>query len=401
MSGRAALAFALANAAAGALNYVFQVYAVAILDDAAFGALSTWLARVTVAASIAPIAQFVSMDHLVADRTMARASRAAVAVAAVALALHLALGTRLSPVALGATAIASNVLFLTAIGQLQGKLRLAAAAAAVLAAASFRLVPPIVAHGEATAHVFFVAHATAGFAGLLVAGLFADVGAIPAARSDDDTGAPRLALGRPVLLAFATMLFPLLDVLVVSSRADAATTGAFSRMALPARVVFFGGAAVLQVLLPHWLAAAKRAEPPPPFVRTAERALGPATLGGALALAFTLDVTLLRAAGDERVWLYASCVGAALLVLVLGHVQRFAARGELRSATLVASGVLVAALVAAVAAISGGGEHGDGDRGAVTTYVATAAFLDAVVLALATIAQRRSRGGRPDVASGA
>ena len=52
-------------------------------------------------------------------------------------------------------------------------------------------------------------------------------------------------------------VFPQLDVLVLSRIEDASTLGQFSRVALAARIVFFGGAAVLPVILPHQLRSAE------------------------------------------------------------------------------------------------------------------------------------------------
>jgi len=414
VSGKAALALAAANLVAGLLNYLFQVHAAAVLDAPSFGVLSAWLARVTMISAVATVAQFVSMDHRLADATLSRGLRLA-GIASAALLIGLVaftnrpapgvapLGGLGGPTGLGIVAVASAVLLYAALGQLQIRLRLAEVGAAVLVASALRFALPFAWDRGARASAFVLAHAVAPFAGVVVAALLVRSVGPPAASGPTPPAAktprPGLRLARPTLLAFATMLFPLLDVLVVSAWSDEATTGVFSRVGLPARVVFFGGAAVLQALLPHWLHAAETGAPLPRFVIRLEPWITPGLVVPSLVLSAALDRWGLRPEGDPRIWLHASCLSAALVVAILSHVQRFAARGELRVATGAALSVCVVAIGAAALASALPGWHGSTPAAAVTRYALLALGGDAIVLAAAAAMQMHSRRRRAEVAS--
>jgi hypothetical protein len=244
---------------------------------------------------------------------------------------------------------------------------------------------------------FYVAHAMTAYAGIVVAAVLfvarptapaavsvAPPSSVPAGSEAISRKPERVTLGRPVLLATATLLFPLVDVLVISTTHDAATTGAFSRVALASRIVFFGGAALLPVLLPHQLHAAKTGAPLPAFVVSLERWLTPSLVAAALALAVVSDRVVLRPSGDERAWLFATCLSAALLIALLVHVQRLAARGELRAATACVGGVVVTrALAAGFAALVGAVGYAG-----VTRYALVVVAGDALVLLLARTGSR-------------
>lgn len=370
MSARAALGFTLANVAAGVLNYLFQVHAAVAMDATAFGALSAWLAQVTFASSIASVVQFLSLDFRVE-----RFERLVVPiglVSAIAVVLQLWAGRALGTFTLGAITVGGGVLLYALIGQLQSRLRLGDVGLAVFATAFARMSLSFVTS-------FYVAQAVAAFAGV------AAVAAVSLrTRADESPAAGTTKSGfgtrlvRSVLLAFATVLFPQLDVLVLSWREDATTLGMFSRLALAARIVFFAGAAVLPVLLAHQVRAAESETEPPSFVPFAQRWLAPVAVLGSMVLAFVADRAVLHVAGDQSTWLYVSCASAALLVSILLHVQRLAARGELARAGGCIAGVLIASGLGALVS-----------NGSVTRYVIIAGAGNVLVLALATMLASR------------
>ena len=392
---RSAFALAVASVLAGLLNYTFQVHGAAVLDAAAFGLLSAWLAQVTLASAITTVVQYVALDApLAADRFVRLTIPAGIASLAILVA-DVAFGTRLSPFVLGVSTFVSCALLYAVVGQLQARLRLAEVAAALLATGAFRFALPFAwAPGE-RAKSFYVAHAAAGFAGVVVA---AALVALRARATAAETVGPKakgaggVQLGRPALLAFAAVFFPYADVLAISTTHDAATTGAFARIALAARIVTFGGAAVLQISLAHQLHAAKTGGDVPPFVALIERWTTLAFIAGAALLAALLDVAVLHPSSDERVWLFASCLEAAVLVSVLGHVQRLAAFGHLRAAVACVGGVVVASAIAAAVGAPALG-------GSVSRYAVCALAGDVLVLLFARSKQPDSRSARPEVPS--
>jgi hypothetical protein len=393
---RSALALAVASLAAGLLNYLFQVHGAAVLDATAFGLLSAWLAQVTLASAITTVVQFVSLDAPLARARFDRLLRWTGVASLLVLAALVAYGRQTTPLALGVSTFVASALLYAVVGQLQARLRLADVAATFLATAGFRFALPFAWAAGVRAPSFYVAHAAAALAGVVAAAALVTLR--PLATTEPATAAPlpergrRLRLGRPVLLAFATVLFPFVDVLAISSTHDAATTGAFSRIALAARIVFFGGAAVLQILLAHHLHAAKSGDDLPAFVVRVERWATPALLVGAAVLAAGLDVAILHPSGGERVWLFASCLEAAVLVAILGHVQRLAAYGELARAVACVAGVVVTSAVAAGVAALGG-------AGSVSRYAVCALAGDLLVLLLSRSKQGNSRSRRAEVAS--
>jgi hypothetical protein len=390
---RSAFALAVASLVAGLLNYAFQVHGAAVLDAAAFGLLSAWLAQVTLASAITTVVQYVSLDAPLAAPRFARFTALAGTASLAILVGHVALGARLSPLVLGASTFVSSALLYAVVGQLQGRLRLADVAAAFLATGAFRFALPFAWAPAERARWFYVAHAAAAFAGVAAAALLvvlrpraSEEGAAPG------KGAGGLQLGRPVLLAFAAVFFPFVDVLAISSTHDAATTGAFSRIALAARIVFFGGAALLQISLAHHLHSAKTGDELPAFVVRLERWSTLTLVAGSAVLAALLDVTVLHPHGDERVWLFASCLEAAVLVSILGHVQRLAAYGALRQAFACVAGVVVISAVAAALGALGGPPS-------VSRYALAALSGGTLVLLYARSKQANSRSGRPEVPS--
>lgn len=393
---RSALALAVASLAAGLLNYLFQVHGAAVLDATAFGLLSAWLAQVTLASAVTTVVQFVSLDTPLAKARFDRLLRGAGVAALLVLAAHVAYGRRASPLALGASTFVASALLYAVVGQLQARLRLGDVAAALLATAAFRFALPFAWAADVRAKSFYVSHAAAALAGVVVAAVLVTLRPLAAAEPVTAATPPErnggLRLGRPVLLAFATVIFPFVDVLAISATHDAATTGAFSRIALAARIVFFGGAAVLQILLAHHLHAAKSGDDLPAFVVRVERWATPALLAGAAVLAAVLDVAILHPSGGERVWLFASCLEAAVLVAILGHVQRLAAYGELGRAVACVAGVVVTSAIAAGLAALGG-------PGSVSRYALCALAGDLLVLLFSRSKQANSRSRRAEVAS--
>lgn len=386
MTGRAALAITAASIAAGVLNYSFQVHAATVLDEAAFGLLSAWLARVGVVGAIATVVQFLSLDFALEDRRFRGLLRLVGGLACAVLAAHLLFGNSFSKTLLGVSTVTSGVVLYAVVGQLQARLRLGLVAGSLFVVTALRFALPFVWSDAARAQGFYVAQAAAGSAGLVAAAVL--IGG--ARRSEEAEAAPpieadrRLRLGRPLLLAIATVLFPLLDVLVVSSTQDATTTGAYSRIQLASRVVFFAGAAALQLLLPHELHAAKHRSALPLFAARLQRGLAPGIIALAIALAAVLDLFVLHPQGEARIWLYASCVSTALLVAVLGHVNAFAAEDRLGIAAATVAGVIVTSAAGAIVALSRGAQP-------VSTYVVAVLAGDALVLAGARLVQMRSR----------
>lgn len=386
MTAKTGVVLTAASIAAGVLNYLFQVHAAAVLDPAAFGLLSAWLAEVTLVSSIASLVQYISLDFRIEGfrKSLVRAG----AVSALLLLLLVAVGRSAPVLGLGATSVAGAIALHAVIGQLQARLRLGVVATSVLVTATVRFGLPF-------ATTFYVAHAAAALAGVATAAVLVSTRpgeVVEGAAPESPAPARRLRLGRPVLLAFSVVLLPQLDVLVLARLQDPATLGAYSRVALAARIVFFGGAAVLQTVLPHQVHAAERKERLPSFVAHVQRWLGVVLVAGAVALA-GMATLVLHPKGEERTWLFGSCVSAALLVALLGHVQRFAAHRRLATA----AGCLVGALVASgvAAGISALSTPPD-----VTRFVLAALAGDAIVLVVAVgLSTMHSRIQRREVAS--
>jgi hypothetical protein len=370
MSARGALALTLANVAAGVLNYLFQVRAAIALDATAFGAFSGWLAQITLIGSIACVVQFLSLDFRL---TRFDALVRPVGIAAVgAVGVQVVVGGALDRVVLGALTVAGGILLYAIVGQLQGRVRLADVGAAVFVAAGARL-------GLSFLTTFYAAQAASAFAGVGAVGLLAFRREPERPTPPRDAGARfGVRLSRSVLLAFATVVFPQLDVLLLSLRVDATTLGLFSRYALAARIVFFAGGAVLPVLLSHQLRQAEDDTAPPAFVVFAQRWLPPAVLVGALVLAIVADAAVFRVRSAHATWLYLSCASAALLVSILAQVQRLAARAEITRAGASVAGILLASGVAAAAS-----------GGVVERYVLVACAGNALVLAVSTVLASR------------
>ncbi|AKV03097.1 hypothetical protein AKJ09_09760 [Labilithrix luteola] len=259
MSGRGAFAFLVANVLAGVLNYLFQVHAATVLDAASFGLLSAWFARVTIFTTVATVAQFLSLDFPLAERSLFSLVRSCAAVALVLLAgitAWQAGGRVLDPGVLTAVVVVGNVLFFAVVGQLQARLQLGAVALSLFAVAVTRCALPFAWAKAARGPGFYLSHAVSALVGLLV--ILAVVGRsvpTPALRSREGAPSLHLRLWRPLLLALAAVALPTLDVLAVSATSDAATTGSYMRMALAARIIFFGGASALQTILPYQLHA--------------------------------------------------------------------------------------------------------------------------------------------------
>ncbi|AKV03096.1 hypothetical protein AKJ09_09759 [Labilithrix luteola] len=113
-------------------------------------------------------------------------------------------------------------------------------------------------------------------------------------------------------------------------------------------------------------------------------------LSGALVFAVVVDHALLRARGDEAIWLYASCFGTAVLVAVLGYIQRFAVDGRLDRSLASLSAVIVAcAATAALAAV--------GRVNVVTRYTLGVLAADLVVLLAVAVVHKRSQPTLPEV----
>jgi hypothetical protein len=375
----AAYAFAAANLGVGALNYLFQVHAVAVLPPAAFGALASWLAGVTVVSSVAAVLQLLSLESSMSARRLRATSRAAVLVAALVLVVH-GVAWRGSPRSwLGALSVGGACALAVVVGQLQGRLRLGRVAAVLVVTGLARFAYPFAWPAASREHAFYIAHALACFAGLVLAGLFGAAelarGAVDPRPAGSTSSSP--GVRRSILLAVAGMLLPSIDVLAVSFAHGAATTGAYSRIALVSRVVFFGGAALVQMLLPYEVRRVKAGEPLPEFAARAKRLLAPVMLALALAGSTLGELLVFRAmTGDERVWLHASCLSAGLLVVALGVVQRLATSERLRAA---ASCVACLAAVSGLAAVA---------SSSVTRYVVAAPVGYAVVLAACVLGAR-------------
>lgn len=376
-SGRAAVAFTVANFAGSALNYLFQVHAAAVLDKSTFGLLSAWLAIVTAFSAIVTFVQFLSLEARMDDARWPAMARLAGFGAAAILVLHLATGASASPLALGATAVVGAIALAALVGQLQARLQLGIIAVSVIATTGLRFSLPFAWPAIARAPAFYLAHASSSYAGMVVIGVAALLGGSQAA---EKTEQPRVRLARPMLLGFATAVLPYLDILAISWFSDPATTGAFSRIALVARAIFFGAMAGLSVLFPHQLHAATRSERMPWFAVLLERFLGVAVVLGSIPLMFALDALVLHPTVEERTWLYASGLAAAAAAATLGEVNRLAANGRVQAAASFVGLTLVASAVGVAAATM----LPPGDE-AVTRYIVIAFAGNALVLASARL----------------
>jgi hypothetical protein len=288
---------------------------------------------------------------------------------------------------LGVLSVVGACALAVLVGQLQGRLRLGRVAAVLVVTGLTRFGYPFAWPAASRDHAFYLAHALAAFAGIFLAGIFGALDGTPAAAAPPPPGAPparSLAIGRSIVLAVAGMLLPSIDVLAVSWTHDAATTGAFSKIALVSRVVFFGGAAVVQMLLPYEVRRVKAGEPLPAFATRVQRLLAPAMVAFALGSSVLGDLLVFRSmTADERVWLHASCLSAGLLVVAFGVVQRLATSQRLRAAALCVAGLGAASALAALGSST------------VTRYVVIAPVGYAIVLAASVIGSRSAfRQGR-------
>ncbi|MBS2019069.1 MAG: hypothetical protein JST00_39745 [Deltaproteobacteria bacterium] len=381
------MAFTVASLGASAMNYLFQVHAAAVLDAREFGLLSAWLAIVTAFGAVVTFVQFLSLEARLDDARWPSVARLAGFGALVVLALHLVSGARASPAALGVTSVIGGIAAAALVGQLQARLALGIIGVAMLATTAVRFGLPFGWPRDARASGFYLGHAASPYAGMVVVGIFAlgrSRGGAAAARESSAEPRERVRLARPMILGLATAVFPYVDVLAVSATQDAATTGELSRIVLVSRAIFYGGLAAFGVLFPHQLHAATRGEPMPPFAVLLERLLPLAVVAGAVPAAWVLDRAVLHTHGELTTWLYASSLGGATTVAVLGEANRLAARGRLRAAAASVGGVLLAS--AAAAATSLGGSTSEEQ---VTRYTAVAFACNAVVL----VAARAARGG--------
>lgn len=376
-SGRAAMAFTVASLGASALNYLFQVHAAAVLEAGDFGRLSAWLAIVTVFGALVTFVQFLSLEARLDDSRWPRIARLAGVVALVVLALHLVVGASAPPWTLGVTAVAGGIAAAALTGQLQARLTLGIVAVSVVATSALRFGLPFAWPAAARAPGFYLAHAAAPYAGIVAIALAVrpSTAAAPEAREP-------VSLARPLILGFATAVFPYIDVLAVSATQDAATTGELSRIVLVSRAIFYGGLAAFGVLFPHQLHAATRGEPMPSFAVLLERFLPAAVVGGAIPAAWVLDRAVLHTAGETTTWLYASSLVGATTIAILGEVNRLAAHGRLRSAASAVGGVMGASLAGAL--LSAGAPTAAEQ---VTRYVAVAFCCNAIVLIAARLAR--------------
>lgn|GEM_PF-5607015 len=396
MSARAALALTIANVAAGVFNYLYQVHAATVLDTTSFGLLSAWLAQTTLVGTVATVIQYISLDMPIREAPLGSLVRTAGIVSLGVVVSLVILENRYTPLLFGIASVFGSVLLYAIIGQLQARLRLGDAAITIIIVATLRFALPFAWPRSSRALSFYMAQAVCSYAAIVVAAIVFSVKPEASAKnagfkptyskvSTSHVGSLLIRLARPILLAFATVVFPLIDILAVSSTHDAATTGAFSRIALAARMVFFGGAALLQVLLPHELHAARTRAPLPGFVVRMQRLLAPTLVIVALLFALTLDHAILRPQGQERIWLFGSCLRAAFLIALLSDIQTLAVRSQLRTALACVAGVLATSTAAAAAAYVGGGTK------TVIYYVFGALIGDTLNLAFVRLQLMRSK----------
>lgn len=384
-SGRAAVAFTVASLGASALNYLFQVHAAAVLEARDLGRLSAWLAVVTVFGALVTFVQFLSLEARLDDSRWTKTARLAGLVAFAVLALLLAVGSAASPAILGVTAVAGGIAAAALIGQLQARLALLVVALSVVATSALRFGLPFAWSASTRAPSFYLAHAAAPYAGIVAVALAlrpSNAPALAAASSREGDQRAPLRLARPLILGFATAVFPYVDVLAVSATQSAATTGELSRIVLVSRAIFYGGLAAFGVLFPHQLHAATRGQPMPGFAVFLERFLPAAVLAGAVPAAWVLDRAILHTRGETTTWLYGSSLAGATTIAILGEANRLAARGRLRAAAGVVVGVLSASLAGALLSTSASDANAQ-----VSRYVAITFFVNAVVLVAARSAR--------------
>jgi len=174
----------------------------------------------------------------------------------------------------------------------------------------------------------------------------------PVVRGDDPTPDASFArrLTGSVLLTSAGMILPFLDFKLIEWTQDSTVSGQFARASTLGRVLYFGGAMLLQVVYPLQLKAG-RGEGSPALARFLKRAdwLVMALLAiGTLVLAggssWLVPLLFKRASGVSTSAIFVSCLNFSFLVLVFSHVQARVAKLALKEPLMLSAWLGLSAL---------------------------------------------------------
>jgi hypothetical protein len=351
----------LANAA----SFLFQVAAGRALSDQDISGFTAWsLAASLWCVPAVAFQYFVSLSRrrLRLSRPALLATAALVATTMVVLAVTFARVNGVAMIMLAFTAQMVSALF---VGRLQSEGRIAHLAHVYVIMAVARCAVPVllgssVAAWQITLPLSMFASALAGLvvfiarpsAAPLVASAHAD-GTKAAAGDETKEASLVRRLTGSVLLTSAGLILPFLDFKLIEWTQDVAVSGQFARASTLGRVLYFGGAMLLQVVYPLQLKAG-RGEGSPALVRLLKHAdwlvLG-SLVAGTLVLSggssWLVPLMFKREAGVSSTAILVSCLNFSFLVLVFSHVQSCVAKLELQEPLLLSAwlGLSVVALV--------------------------------------------------------
>jgi hypothetical protein len=373
-----ALMFVAANVAAGALNYVFQVIASRTLDKAAFGDLSLWLAKLSIAAVIASVAQYTGTLLPVSGSTL-RVAATALAASTVVLSLVAWLLPDGSPGLMLALALAFGIANGWVTGQAQNRLLLATFAAAALIVPIVKISIALAPIGHWTGVDRFYGALALGYAPavVFVAVRLMTTRAAAAGRKTGESLASGLSAA--LVLAFAAAAFPQIDLIVVKATQDPATFQTFARVSLFYKAVFF-----LFLIAANWLLPYDIRDRAPRFLRLDSVWLFPAGLLVSAAMAVVSPfVSSLIMHWDEAPparLVFLACENMCLLSWIFLIVQSACARKRIRPGVLLLGGLV--ATYALVRALS---------PSIATYFVVTIAASTAMLTTYITSSVRRPR----------
>ena len=170
-------------------------------------------------------------------------------------------------------------------------------------------------------------------------------GGNPIATNADPTPDASFArrLAGSVLLTSAGMILPFLDFKLIEWTQDSSMSGQFARASTLGRVLYFGGAMLLQVVYPLQLKAGRGEGSPAlaAFLKRADWLVMALLLIGTLVLSggssWLVPLMFKRQSGVGLGAILVSCLNFSFLVLVFSHVQACVAKLELKEPLLLSA----------------------------------------------------------------
>jgi hypothetical protein len=348
----------LANAA----SFLFQVAAGRALSDQDISGFTAW----SLAASLWCVPAVAFQYFVSLSRRPMRLSRPALLVTAALVALAMAVlavtFARVNGIAMITLAFTAQMVSALFVGRLQAEGRIVHLAHVYVTMALARCAVPVllgssVAAWQITLPLSMFASALAGlvvFIGRPSVSPLAPSSDADRANVDKKSATKEASLVRrltgSVLLTSAGLILPFLDFKLIEWTQDVAVSGQFARASTLGRVLYFGGAMLLQVVYPLQLKAG-RGEGSPALARFLKHAdwlvLGSLVLGTLVlsgGSSWLVPLMFKREAGVSTAAILVSCLNFSFLVLVFSHVQARVAKLDLKEPLLLSAWLGLAAL---------------------------------------------------------